>query len=291
MIDTYSIKRDIPTMSPREEDATVSTACHDGERGGGEESLEVLPLSAMPLYHDRMKEDGTSHVYLMGKMRTDGTKCEGALRLWDMVDRLEAHNGMTFDERIRALRLRNTTANEWEISKVISSMNGAFHQVLVCDMDETSCDGGNDDGECGGLLNARDYTNFIIEYIEVVRAARDAAARDGTMSAGDRAALMKRTFSAATIPSSIVAGMEDVLETLNSILFDAISEDVDDEYSAGTTVRTSSRDHTPFLMEYINIVTDVRELIAIEGGRSSGAYRDYTLRAYKAGRLIGSPSS
>ena len=276
-------------MSPRDEDTSMSGCVQDlSEECCGEESLEVLPLAAMSLYCDRLKEDGTAHVYLMGKLRTDGTTCEGALRLSDMVDRLEAHNNMTFDERIRAMRIKRRTADEWEISKVISSMNATLHQVLVNDMDAP-----DDDGHDDGGLNRRDYTNFIIEYIDVVRSVRDAVSGgdgndgEGGMSNGVRTALMSRAFRAVGIPSSIVPGTEDVLETLNSILFDAISEDVDDD-------EMRSRDYTPFLMEYVEIVSDARGgglTSSGEGGRSSSeAHRDVMLRAYKAGRMIGRSS-
>ncbi|KAL3810736.1 hypothetical protein ACHAXA_003346 [Cyclostephanos tholiformis] len=255
-------------MSPREEDSMMS--------GEVEESMEVLPLAAMPRYYEQMKEDGTSVVYHEGRiMGTDGP-CEGALRLSELVDRLEAHNAMSFDERIKAMQISKLTSTEWEIRKVVESLNASLHHVLINDVESATTD------ETGCGLRHRDYTDFITEYIDVVRDATVVALDNGGgMPNGARTSLMSRAFRAMHIKSRI--SNIDILETLNSILFDVISDDLEDDERRG-------RDYTTFLIEYVDIVSEAKKLSSSShdaGGQSEEENRDIMIRAYKAGRLIG----
>ena len=117
--------------------------------------MEVLPLSAMPRYCDQMKMEGTSVEYYMPSL--SDVPPAGILRLGELADRLSASSSMTFDERIRALQVTPRTASAKNREKILELLNTTLRHVLTNDV------------ERGKLV--RDYTQFLVEYVDIVRDA------------------------------------------------------------------------------------------------------------------------
>ena len=225
--------------------------------------MEVLPLSAMPRYCDQMKKEGTSVEYYM--QRLSDVPPAGILRLGELADRLSESRSMTFDERIRALQVTPRTASAKNREKILELLNTTLHHVLTNDV------------ERGKLV--RDYTQFLVEYVDIVRDAGSADAspdKDGSSSSSPSSSsrahtmLLSRAYRAIQIDARDSTNGE-ILETLNSMLYSTLAGDGGDETSV-------VRDYSPFFVEYVQIVSDAAEL-SPEDARGS---RDLLLRAYKA---------
>jgi len=222
--------------------------------------MEVLPLSAMPRYCDQMKMEGTSVEYYMPSL--SDVPPAGILRLGELADRLSASSSMTFDERIRALQVTPRTASAKNREKILELLNTTLHHVLTNDVEK------------GKLV--RDYTQFLVEYVDIVRDAGSVDAppdKDGSSSFSSSRAhtmLLSRAYRAIQIDARDSTNGE-ILETLNSMLYSTLAGDRGDETSV-------VRDYSPFFVEYVQIVSDADEL-SPEDARGS---RDLLLRAYKA---------
>jgi hypothetical protein len=223
--------------------------------------MEVLPLSAMPRYCDQMKMEGTSVEYYMPSL--SDVPPAGILRLGELADRLSASSSMTFDERIRALQVTPRTASAKNREKILELLNTTLRHVLTNDV------------ERGKLV--RDYTQFLVEYVDIVRDAGSVDAspdKDGSSSSSSSSRahtmLLSRAYRAIQIDARDSTNGE-ILETLNSMLYSTLAVDGGDETSV-------VRDYSPFFVEYVQIVSDADEL-SPEDARGS---RDLLLRAYKA---------
>jgi hypothetical protein len=229
-----------------------------------EQSMEVLPLSAMPRYCDQMKKEGTSVEYYM--QRLSDVPPAGILRLGELADRLSESRSMTFDERIRALQVTPRTASAKNREKILELLNTTLHHVLTNDVEK------------GKLV--RDYTQFLVEYVDIVRDAGSADAspdNDGSSSSSPSSSsrahtmLLSRAYRAIQIDARDSTNGE-ILETLNSMLYSTLAGDGGDDETSVV------RDYSPFFVEYVQIVSDADEL-SPEDARGS---RDLLLRAYKA---------
>ena len=229
--------------------------------------MEVLPLSAMPRYCDQMKMEGTSVEYYMPSL--SDVPPAGILRLGELADRLSASSSMTFDERIRALQVTPRTASAKNREKILELLNTTLRHVLTNDV------------ERGKLV--RDYTQFLVEYVDIVRDAGSVDAspdKDGSSSSSSSSSstsssrahtmLLSRAYRAIQIDARDSTNGE-ILETLNSMLYSTLAVDGGDETSV-------VRDYSPFFVEYVQIVSDADEL-SPEDARGS---RYLLLRAYKA---------
>ena len=215
--------------------------------------MEVLPLSAMPRYSDQMREDGTLVEYYLPKL--SDVPPAGILRLAELADRLSASRSMTFDERIRALQVTPRAASEKNREKILEILNTTLYQILLNDVEK------------GKLV--RDYTQFLVEYVDIVR---DAGEPSSFSSSGAQHTMMlSRAYRAIQIGARDSANAE-ILETLNSMLYSTLEDDLREGGEAGV------RDYSPFFAEYVGIVSDADGL-SPEDARGS---RDLLLRAYKA---------
>ncbi len=210
--------------------------------------MEVLPLSALPRYCDQIMEDGNRVESYLPKL--SDVPPAGILRLSELADRLSASRSMTFDERIRALQVTPVNPSERNLEKILELLNTTLHHIL------------SNDVENGKLT--RDYTQFLVEYIDIVRDARGPSSPSAS-----HATLRSRAYRAICIDAR--DSNAEVLETLNTMLFSTLA---DDQNEGGGERRT--RDYSPFFAQYVLIVSDADEL---SPGDSKGS-RDLLRRAY-----------
>jgi hypothetical protein len=237
--------------------------CEEEER-----SMEVLPLSAKPFYCLQMKEEGTPVTYHMSKMSDTQSSPGGALRLSELVDELSTSAArtrtttMTFDERIRNMGIvaRVATSSGGDVEKVLELLNTTLYQIVLDDVEEDKA-------------RRRDYSQFLVEYVDIVRDARDAKmSREHTL-------LLSRAFRAIQIvPRDVddddaTTNAMDTLATLNANLHGKIAHDLE-----GGVV---ARDYSPFFVRYVQIASDAEETPAEDIPRA----RELLVQAYKASNV------
>lgn len=234
--------------------------CEEEER-----SMEVLPLSAKPLYCLQMKEEGTPVTYHVSNMSDTG----GALRLSELADELSASAArtrtttMTFDERIRDMGIvaRVATSSGGDVEKVLELLNTTLYQIVLDDVEEDKA-------------RRRDYSQFLVEYVDIVRDARNAKmSREHTL-------LLSRAFRAIQIvprdvddDDATTTNAIDILATLNANLHGKIAHDLE-----GGVV---ARDYSPFFVRYVQIASDAEETPAEDIPRA----RELLVQAYKASNV------
>jgi hypothetical protein len=163
---------------------------------------------------------------------------------------------MTFDERIRIRLLPVVAApvnpSERNLEKILELLNATLHHILSSDVEN-------------GKLT-RDYTQFLVEYVDIVRDARGPSSPSAS-----HATLLSRAYRAMRIDARDTNA--EVLETLNTMLFSTLA---DDQNEGGGERRT--RDYSPFFARYVRIASDADEL---SSGGLKGS-RDLLRRAYMA---------
>jgi hypothetical protein len=273
-------------------------------------SMEVLPLVSMPDYYHELKGHTDNILYF--------PPCAESSKLSDMVNEITAPKkyAMTFDERIATTMMQGSSNNcatddnmtdEQKLSihatttKILSLLNTALGQIMLVDIIPN---GGEEEetvesGDGGGTVTTTstttmDYTPIMTEYVDIVRNVHELSSNtkllldDDTLNAKSTE-LVSRAYRLLQMTPNIINETNTVIETLNTMLLDKITEvddDHDDDYhniNNSDVDNNNLVDYSAFLSKYI-IIANEAEKARVCGNDIRG--RELIVQAFQANKTL-----
>jgi len=262
-------------------------------------SMEVLPLVSMPDYYHQLKGRTDNILYF--------PPCAESSRLSEMADEITAPKkyAMTFDERIATTMMRgisrayDTAERKSSIraattTKVLSLLNTALRQIMLLHVvipdDEETVESG---GGAATTTTTMDYTPIMTEYVDIVRNVRELGNtndnNDTTLDTGTVAKsteLVSRAYRLIQMTPRITNETNTVIETLNTMLLDKITDDNYDDNKSKTNeneVEVDLVDYSAFLSKYI-VIANEAEKARVRGDEVRG--RELVVQAFKANKTL-----
>ena len=260
-------------------------------------SMEVLPLVSMPDYYHRLKGRTDNILYF--------PPCAESSRLSEMADEITAPKkyAMTFDERIATTMMQgisrayDTAERKLSIraattTKVLGLLNTALRQIMLLhvvipDDEETVESGG---GGAATTTTTMDYTPIMTEYVDIVRNVRELGNtndnNDTTLDTGTVAKsteLVSRAYRLIQMTPRITNETNTVIETLNTMLLDKITDDYDDNKTNENEADVDLVDYSAFLSNYI-VIANEAEKARVRGDEVRG--RELVVQAFKANKTL-----
>lgn len=262
-----------------------------------ETSMEILPLVFMPDYYHQLKGLTDNILYF--------PPCAESSRLSEMANEITAPKkySMTFDERIATTMMQDSCADdtaEQKLSiqatattKILSLLNTALRQIMLVhvihDDDEKSVESG---GAAATTTITMDYSSIMTEYVDIAHNVRELSNTNNDAIAAKVTELVSRAYRLIQITPRITNETNTVIETLNTMLLDNITEDHDDDNnsSGSRTSKTNEHeivvdlvDYSAFLSKYISIANEA-ERARVQGDEVRG--RELLVQAFQANKTL-----
>ena len=269
-------------------------------------SMEVLPLVSMPDYYHELKGHTDNILYF--------PPCAESSKLSDMANEISAPKkyAMTFDERIATTMMQGSSNNcatddnmteEQKLSihatttKILSLLNTALRQIMLVDIipnveeDEEMVESDGDGGGATISTTTVDYTPIMTEYVDIVRNVHELSNTkllldDDTLNA-KVTELVSRAYRLLQMTPRITNETNTVIETLNTMLLDKITEDYDhdNDYhnNNNSDVDNNLVDYSAFLCKYIDIANEA-EKARVCGNDIRG--RELIVQAFQANKTL-----
>jgi hypothetical protein len=272
-------------------------------------SMEVLPLVSMPDYYHELKGQTDNILYF--------PPCAESSKLSEMAHEITAPKKytMTFDERIATTMMQGSSNNcaadnmteEQKLSihattmKILSLLNTALRQIMLVDIipnegeEDVTVESDGDGGGTGTTTSTTtmDYTPIMTEYVDIVRNVHELSSNtklldDDTLNA-KVTELVSRAYRLLQMTPRITNETNTVIETLNTMLLDKISEvddDHDDDYhqnNNNSDVDNNLVDYSAFLSKYI-VIANEAEKARVCGNDIRG--RELIVQAFQANKTL-----
>ena len=232
--------------------------------------------------------------------------CAESSRLSEMADEITAPKkyAMTFDERIAATTMmqgiscaydtaeRKLSIRAATTTKVLSLLNTALRQIMLLrvvipdDEEETVESGG---GAATITTSAMDYTPIMTEYVDIVRNVHELRSNNNidTLTAKS-IELVSRAYRLIQMTPRITNETNTVIETLNTMLLDKITDDHDDKNNNKSKTNENEVDvdlvdYSAFLSKYI-VIANEAEKARVRGDEVRG--RELIVQAFQANKTL-----
>ena len=285
-------------MTGQSTNTTTTTLVNDETTSS---SMEVLPLVSMPDYYHQLK----------GLRWTDNIilyfpPCAESSRLSEMADEITAPKkyAMTFDERIAATTMmkgiscaeydtaeRKLSIRAATTTKVLSLLNTALRQIMLLhvvipdDEEEETVESGG--GAATITTSTMDYTPIMTEYVDIVRNVHELGNTNNNNAKSTE--LVSRAYRLIRMTPRITNETNTVIETLNTMLLDKITDDHDDDDDHDDNKTNENEvdvdlvDYSAFLSKYV-VIANEAEKARVRGDEVRG--RELIVQAFQANKTL-----
>ena len=264
-------------------------------------SMEVLPLVSMPDYYHQLKGQGTDNIILYFP------PCAESSRLSEMADEITAPKkyAMTFDERIAATTMmkgiscaeydtaeRKLSIRAATTTKVLSLLNTALRQIMLQHVVIPDDEEEEETVESGGgaatiTTSTMDYTPIMTEFVVIVRNVHELGNTNNNNAKSTE--LVSRAYRLIRMTPRITNETNTVIETLNTMLLDKITDDHDDDDDHDDNKTNENEvdvdlvDYSAFLSKYV-VIANEAEKARVRGDEVRG--RELIVQAFQANKTL-----